>query len=142
MPNLTVSMTPTSELVAYAGNAKMHDDEQVRQIAQSIEDFGFNDPVGIWHDADGTPVIVEGHGRVLASELLGMEELPTIALDHLTDAQRRAYVHVHNQTTLTSGFDIEVLCRELDPAYCDVIIERWENLTGKSATLGEQGGNA
>lgn len=114
MPQLTVTMTPTEELAPYAGNAKIHTDEQVAQIANSIRDFGFNDPVGIWHDDDGTPVIVEGHGRVLAAQLLGMDELPTIALDHLTDEQRRAYVHVHNQTTLTSGFDMEALQRELE----------------------------
>lgn len=113
MPVLTVEMTPTEELVPYAGNAKIHTDEQVEQIAASITEFGFNDPVGIWHDPEGHPVIVEGHGRVLAAERLGMAELPTIALDHLTDEQRRAYVHVHNQTTLVSGFDMEALEREL-----------------------------
>jgi DNA modification methylase len=114
MTQLVVTMVPTSELVPYAGNAKIHTDEQVAQIAASIEEFGFNDPVGVWHDDDGTPVIVEGHGRVLAAKELGIEELPTIALDHLSDAQRRAYVHVHNQTTLTSGFDMDALQRELD----------------------------
>lgn len=114
MPQLTVTMCPTADLVPYAGNAKIHTDEQVAQIANSIRDFGFNDPVGIWHDADGQPVIVEGHGRVLAAQLLGMEELPTIALDHLTDEQRRAYVHIHNQTTLVSGFDLDALQAELD----------------------------
>lgn len=113
MPELRVTMTPTSELVPYAGNAKEHPDEQVEQIARSISDFGFNDPVGVWHGPDGSPVIVEGHGRVLAAQRLGMEELPTIALDHLTDEQRKAYVHVHNPTTLTSGFDLEVLQAEL-----------------------------
>lgn len=114
MTELRVTMTPTSELVPYAGNAKEHPDGQVAQIAESIREFGFNDPIGVWHDPDGRPVIIEGHGRVLAAQELGMGELPTIALDHLTDAQRRAYVHVHNQTTLTSGFDLEVLARELD----------------------------
>lgn len=114
MPQLTVTMTPTDELVPYAGNAKEHPDWQVEQIAASISEFGFNDPVAVWHDAEGRPVIVEGHGRVLAAQQMGLAELPTIALDHLTDAQRRAYVHVHNQTTLTSGFDMEALQRELD----------------------------
>lgn len=113
MTELRVTMTPTSELVPYAGNAKIHTDEQVAQIAASIEEFGFNDPIGIWHDGDGAPVIVEGHGRVLAANLLGIAELPTIALDHLSDEQRRAYVHVHNQTTLTSGFDLDALQAEL-----------------------------
>ena len=114
MRELAVTMVPTSELVPYAGNAKIHTDEQIDQIAASIRDFGFNDPVGIWHDAEGQTVIVEGHGRVLAAQRLGLDELPAIALDHLTDEQRRAYVHIHNQTTLTSGFDMDALQRELD----------------------------
>lgn len=113
MPELTITMLPTDELVPYAGNAKIHTDEQVGQIAASIEQFGFDDPVGVWHDGDGKPVIVEGHGRILAAKRLGMEQVPTISLDHLTDEQRRAYVHVHNQTTLTSGFDLETLQAEL-----------------------------
>ena len=113
MPELTISTTPVEELVPYAGNAKVYTDEQVEQIAASIEQFGFNDPVAVWHDEQGQPVIVEGHGRVLAAKELGMAELPTISLDHLTDEQRRAYVHVHNQTTLTSGFDMDVLLSEL-----------------------------
>ena len=113
MPDLTIVMLPTDALVPYAGNAKIHTEEQVEQIAASIEQFGFDDPVGVWHDADGNPVIVEGHGRILAAKRLGIEQVPTISLDHLTDEQRRAYVHVHNQTTLTSGFDLEALQREL-----------------------------
>lgn len=113
MPTLSVTMTPVDQLVPYAGNAKEHPDWQVDQIAASIAEFGFNDPVAVWHDAEGQPVIVEGHGRVLAAQQMGLEELPTIALDHLTDEQRRAYVHVHNQTTLTSGFDMEALEKEL-----------------------------
>jgi len=114
MIELHVTMLPTDELVPYAGNAKEHPEEQIEQIVASIEEFGFDDPVSIWHDPEGKPVIVEGHGRVLAAQRMGITELPTIALDHLTDAQRRAYVHVHNQTTLTSGFDIEVLTAELE----------------------------
>lgn len=113
MPELRITMTATEALVPYAGNAKEHPDEQIEQIVSSIETFGFNDPVAVWHDGEGQPVIVEGHGRVLAAQRMGMAELPTIALDHLTDEQRRAYVHVHNQTTLTSGFDLEVLQQEL-----------------------------
>lgn len=113
MPELSIVMLPTDELVPYAGNAKIHTDEQVEQIAASIEQFGFDDPVGVWHDADGNPVIVEGHGRILAAKRLGIEQVPTISLDHLSDEQRRAYVHVHNQTTLTSGFDLEALQQEL-----------------------------
>ena len=114
MRELRVDSMPTEDLVPYVGNAKIHTDEQVEQIARSIEEFGFNDPVAIWHDPEGQPVIVEGHGRLLAAKRLGIDELPTIALDHLSDEQRRAYVHIHNQTTLTSGFDLEALQAELD----------------------------
>ena len=109
MPDLHVTMTPTDELVPYAGNAKEHPEEQLEQLCKSISDYGFNDPVGVWHAPDGTTVIVEGHGRVLAAKRLGLTELPTISLDHLSDEQRRQYVHVHNQTTLTSGFDLDLL---------------------------------
>lgn len=112
-PKLKIETMKVADLVPYAGNAKEHPDWQIDQIAASIEQFGMNDPVGIWHDKDGRPTIVEGHGRVLALKRLGVEECPVIALDHLDDDGRRAYVHVHNQTTLTSGFDLDVLNAEL-----------------------------
>lgn len=113
MPELHVTMTPIDELVPYAGNAKEHPEEQLEQLSKSISDYGFNDPVGVWHAPDGSTVIVEGHGRVLAAQRLGLTELPTISLDHLSDEQRRQYVHVHNQTTLTSGFDLDILQADL-----------------------------
>lgn len=111
---LTVTMAETASLVPYAGNAKEHPAEQVEQIAASIDQFGFNDPVGIWHDPDGRPIIVEGHGRVLAAQQLGIKALPVVTLDHLDDEGRRAYTLAHNQTTLTSGFDPETLAAELE----------------------------
>ena len=98
-------------LTAYAGNAKEHPPEQVEQIAESIRQFGFIDPIAVW-GPDNT--VVEGHGRVAAARLLGIEEVPAIRLDHLTDEQRRAYTLVHNQLTMTSGFDEEALRAELD----------------------------
>ena len=114
-PRLRIKQISTSELVPYAGNAKLHPEKQVAEIAESIEQFGFNDPVGIWHDPEtGETVIVEGHGRLLAAERLGIDKVPTISLDHLDDEARRAYVLVHNQTTMSSGFDIDLLQRELD----------------------------
>jgi ParB-like chromosome segregation protein Spo0J len=112
-PELKVELARTVDLVPYAGNAKIHSAEQVEQIAASIEEFGFDDPVGVWTNADGEPEIVEGHGRVMAANLLGMEHVPVIYLDHLTDEQRRAYVHVHNQTTLSSGFDLDALAADM-----------------------------
>lgn len=113
-PSLSVKMVPTDELVPYAGNAKEHPDWQVEQIASSIEQFGFDDPVGIWHNPQGQPVIVEGHGRVLAAKELGITEVPTIALDHLDDEGRRAYTLAHNKLTTNTGYDADMLAAELD----------------------------
>jgi hypothetical protein len=113
-PSLSVKMVSTDELVPYAGNAKEHPDWQVEQIAASIEQFGFDDPVGIWHNPQGQPVIVEGHGRVLAAKELGITEVPTIALDHLDDEGRRAYTLAHNKLTTNTGYDADMLAAELD----------------------------
>lgn len=112
-PELTIHEELVSDLIPYANNAKIHDFGQVETIVNSIEDYGFNDPVAIWHNDEGQMEIVEGHGRVLAAQKLGMEKLPVIYLDHLSDKQRREYVHVHNQTTLNSGFDFSILDEEL-----------------------------
>ena len=113
IPDLRVSMTRTDELVPYARNSKEHPEWQIDQIAASIEEFGFSDPIGIWHDESGFPVIVEGHGRVLAAKLLGIEEVPTICLDHLDDEGRKAYGIVQNKLNMDTGFDMSVLEDEL-----------------------------
>lgn len=111
--SLQIIEMKVADLVPYAMNAKQHPAEQVAQIAASIEEFGMNDPVAVWHDADGVPIIVEGHGRVLALQKLKRKTCPVICLDDLSDAQRRAYTLVHNQLTLNSGFDIDMLNSEL-----------------------------
>lgn len=111
---LNVEYVPTKSLVPYANNAKEHPEEQVRQIASSIEQFGMNDPIAVWTNGNGELEIVEGHGRLLALELIGSETCPIVRLDHLSDEERRAYTHVHNQTTLTSGFDEDILFPELE----------------------------
>lgn len=113
-PELTIYEIAVDELVPYAGNAKMHSQLQVGQIAKSIEEFGNCDPIAVWHNSQGEPEIVEGHGRLLALKKLGCDTCPVIYLDHLTDEQRRAYTHIHNQLTLNSGFDIDVLQHEID----------------------------
>ena len=113
MTDLTVTMTPTDELVEHDGNAKLHPLSQIEQIEESIEEFSFADPIAVWHDPDGRAVVVEGHGRLLAARRLGMREVPTISLDHLSDEQRRAYGLVHNQLTISSGFDFATLQGEL-----------------------------
>lgn len=122
MPDLKIEETPVETLVPYANNAKIHTRKQVDQIAASISEFGNCDPIAVWHNENGEPEIVEGHGRVLALKQLGIETAPVISLDHLTDEQRRAYTHVHNQTTLSSGFDYETLTEDMDNLNAD-----WES---------------
>lgn len=113
-PCLEVRELATADLVPYARNAKVHTSEQVEQIAKSVDEFGFNDPVAVWHNADGEMEIIEGHGRVLAAKKLGLGRIPVITLDHLSDAQRRAYTHIHNQLNMNTGWDLDTLSLELD----------------------------
>lgn len=110
---LKVEQAKTADLLPYAHNAKEHPEWQVDQIAASIEQFGFNDPVGVWTNHDGQLEIVEGHGRVLAAKALGIEKLPIIRLDHLDDEGRRAYTHVHNRATEATQSDWAVLQEEI-----------------------------
>lgn len=123
MPELEVREMAVADLVPYANNAKKHPKEQIDQIAESISEFGNCDPIAVWHNKDGEAEIVEGHGRVMALKQLGIDTAPVICLDHLTDEQRRAYTHVHNQTTLSSGFDEQVLIEDMDNLDMD-----WEAL--------------
>ena len=123
MPELEVREMAVADLVPYANNAKKHPREQIDQIAESITQFGNCDPIAVWHNEDGQAEIVEGHGRVMALKQLGIDTAPVIFLDHLTDEQRRAYTHVHNQTTLSSGFDYDALVEDMDNLDMD-----WEAL--------------
>lgn len=113
-PELKVYEVATEELVPYANNAKIHTREQVEQICASIEEFGFNDPIAAWHNADSELEIIEGHGRVMAAKKLGLQVVPVVYLDHLTDEQRRAYTHVHNQLTMNTDFDFDMLAMEMN----------------------------
>ena len=122
MPELEIHVVPVAELIPYANNAKTHPEKQVGELEQSITDFGFCDPIGVWHNEQGQMEIVEGHGRVLALEKLGIDTAPVIFLDHLTDEQRRIYTHVHNQTTLSSDFDYDALIADMDNLNAD-----WES---------------
>lgn len=113
----TGCMLAMDQLKPYKGNAKLHPKEQVEQIAESIKEFGFDDPIGIWGEEN---LIVEGHGRYLALKKLGITHVPCIRLDHLTDEERRAYTLAHNQTTMTSGFDAALLDLELSEISLDM----------------------
>ena len=117
MEHLKIEYLPISTLKPYEGNAKEHPQEQIDQIIASIEQFGMNDPIGIWGEER---LIVEGHGRLLALQQMGETEAPTIRLDHMDDEQRRAYTLAHNKTTMNSGFNIELLNAELDSLGIDM----------------------
>lgn len=106
---LKIEYIDINSIKPYKNNAKKHPREQIEQIKKSIEQFGMDDPIGIWKDE-----IVEGHGRLIACKEMGMEKIPVIRLDHLTDEQRRAYVLVHNKLTMNSDFDKKELNKELE----------------------------
>ena len=105
---LKIEYVSINEIKPYKKNAKLHPQEQIEQIKKSIEQFGMDDPIGIWKDE-----IVEGHGRLIACKELGYTEIPIIRLDHLTDEERKAYALAHNKLTMNSDFDIDVLNDEL-----------------------------
>src|SRR4051812_31830296 len=96
-----IEMMRVDALIPYAKNARTHSAEQVAQLAASIRSFGFTQPVLI----DGDGVIVAGHGRVLGAREAGLVEVPTIRVDWLTDAQRRAYILADNKIAINSGWD-------------------------------------
>ena len=107
---LKVEYLPINDIKPYKNNAKIHTPEQIEQIKASIEQFGMNDPIGVWSKDN---IIVEGHGRLLACQELGYKEVPVIRLDELTDEQRKAYTLAHNQLTMNTGFDLDILNQEL-----------------------------
>jgi DNA modification methylase len=110
MTDLQVVTWPVDRLIPYARNARTHSDEQVAQIAASIAEFGWTNP--ILAGSDG--IIIGGHARLLAARKLGMTEVPVIVLDHLTETQRRALVLADNRLALNAGWDEEMLRVELE----------------------------
>lgn len=103
-------VVPTDSLIPYALNSRTHSDQQVSQIAASIKEFGFLNPIIV----DGDNGIIAGHGRVLAAKKLGMTELPVVEASHLTKAQRKAYVIADNKLALNAGWDEKILKLEID----------------------------
>jgi len=97
------------DLIPYINNARTHTDEQITQVAASIKEFGFTNPVLI----DGKGGIIAGHGRVMAAKKLGIDEVPCIELSNLSKAQRKAYVIADNQLALNSGWDLDMLKIEI-----------------------------
>lgn len=107
---IEVKYRKVEDLIPYVNNSRKHSDEQVAQIASSIKEFGWTNPILI----DGTNSIIAGHGRLMAARKLKMEEVPTIELSHLTDNQRKALVIADNKLALNADWDTTLLTIELD----------------------------
>ena len=110
MEELKIVIKNINDIKEYENNAKEHPDWQIEQIANSIQEFGFNDPIAI----NGDNQIIEGHGRLLAAKQLGLTEIPCIILTGLTEVQERAYIIAHNKTTMNTDFDLDRLQYELN----------------------------
>ena len=106
---LKIVYRPLKDLIPYARNSRTHSSSQIAQIASSIKEFGWTQPILL----DGTNGIIAGHGRFEAAFLLGIQEVPTIDLAHLTESQKRAYVIADNKIALNSGWDEQMLALEI-----------------------------
>jgi ParB-like chromosome segregation protein Spo0J len=105
-----ITWRKTDDLIPYARNARVHSDEQVAQIAASISEFGWTNPILL----DGDNGVIAGHGRLMAARKLGHKEVPTIDLHGLTDAQKRAYIIADNKTALNASWDFDMLTVEFE----------------------------
>ena len=106
---LKILYRPVNDLIPYANNARTHSEEQVNQIASSIKEFGFNNPILV--DEQGG--VIAGHGRLKAAKKLGLKVVPTIELSGLSDPQKKAFILADNRIALNSGWDIDLLRIEL-----------------------------
>ena len=107
---LKINYRKPAELIPYVSNSRTHSEQQIQQVASSIKEFGFTNPILI----DEKSGIIAGHGRLQAAYLLNLDKVPTITLEGLTDAQRKAYVIADNKLALNSGWDDELLKLELE----------------------------
>ena len=107
---MQIEQVAVASLIPYARNSRTHSDEQVAQIAASIKEFGWTNPILI----DGESGIIAGHGRLLAARKLGMKEVPVIQLSGMTDTQKKAYIIADNKLALNAGWDEELLKLEID----------------------------
>lgn len=110
MKNLSINYIGLDKLIPYINNSRTHDDAQIAQIASSIKEFGFTNPVLV--DDEGG--IIAGHGRVMAARKLNLKDVPTITLTDLTEIQKRAYIIADNKLALNAAWDNELLMLELN----------------------------
>lgn len=110
MSVLQIIEKSVTDLIPYVNNSRTHSDEQVAQVAASIQEFGFTNPILI----DEKSSIIAGHGRLMAARKLGLDSVPTIRLDGLTEAQKKAYVIADNQLALNAGWDLDLLKVEME----------------------------
>lgn len=108
--SLKIEYLNVDDIKPYDKNARKHTNFDVDKIADSISQFGFNDPIGVWGKEN---LIVEGHGRLMAAKKLGFDKVPVIRLDELSDEERKAYALAHNQTALNSDWDFDLLNSEI-----------------------------
>jgi len=109
MTKLKITYKPVADLIPYARNSRTHSDAQVAQIAASIREFGWTNPVLL----DGDNGIIAGHGRVMAAQKLGETQVPTIELGYLNANQKRAYIIADNKLALNAGWDEQMLALEI-----------------------------
>jgi len=129
-----IEQIKTAELVPYARNARLHSDDQVRQIAESVREFGWTNPVLI----DESAQIIAGHGRVMAAKLLALESVPCMRrpIENNSSVGQAVYdPFVGSGTTIIAAEQTLRACYaiEIDPAYVDVCVWRWENASGAAA---------
>jgi 16S rRNA G966 N2-methylase RsmD len=113
--SITITQRSVGDLIPYARNSRTHSDEQVAQIAASIKEFGWTNPILV--DSEG--VVIAGHGRLMAARKLGYTEVPTIELSEMTETQKKAYVIADNRLALNAGWDNEMLTIELNELLAD-----------------------
>ena len=112
---MKIVQKPVDKLIPYINNSRTHSDEQVAQIAASIKEFGWTNPILV----DGANGIIAGHGRLMAARKLGYTEVPTIELKDLTETQKKAYIIADNRLALNAGWDNEMLTIELNDLLAD-----------------------
>ena len=147
MMKLEIVYLDPHELTPYENNTRKHTPEDIEQIKASIQADGFNDPLGIWGEKN---LIVEGHGRQIAALEMGLDKVPCIRLDHMTETQRRDYAIRHNFTSDQSEFNFSKLgeeiaaleCQGLDMGYLDALSAEIQAMTEpKNVEEGEPGNN-